>query len=103
MLSDNPDNRNVSKSDNFIKQATRFSKTDKLLATWYCVGDSIGNSIAEKWLSMNNRNVKVFHFPRARIRDISQLMQPIIEKKAEFLILHVGTKDAETNDSRRIL
>ena len=46
---------------------------------------------------MNNRIVK------ARISEMSQLIQPIIKKKPEFLILHIETNDATTNDSRKIV
>lgn len=58
---------------------------------------------------MNNLNVKVSHFSGARIRGtarvraISQLNHPIIKKKPEFLMLHIGTYDDTTNDSRKIV
>ena len=52
---------------------------------------------------MNNHNIEVFHFSWSRIRDKSQFIQPIIKKKPEFLILCVGTNDATTNNSRKIV
>ena len=65
MLSCNPDNRNVSKSDNVNEHKTSFSKTDNnywLPVTVALAGNPILNCIGEKRLSMNNCNIKVFHF-----------------------------------------
>lgn len=105
-MSDNLYHGNVCKSNNVNEHEKSFIKTDNTYwspGTAAIVGDSIGNSIGEKRLSMNNRNVKAFHFSRARIRDISQLIQPKIKKKPEFLILHVGINDANIKDSRKIV
>ena len=94
-MSDKLGNHNASKSDNFNGHETSFSETDNNYwapGTVALVGDPIVNGTEEKRLSINNFNVKVFYFSRARIK-----------KKPEFLFLHVGTNDATTNDSRKVV
>ena len=61
------------------------------------------NGIDEKLLSKKHGNVKVFHFSRARIEDINQYIIPIVKKQPDYLILHVGTNDATTNTSKKIV
>ena len=67
------------------------------------VGDSMVNGIDEKRLSKKHGNVKVFHFSGARIEDTNQYIIPIIKKQPDYLILHVGTNDATTNTSKKIV
>ena len=65
MLSDNPDNRHVSKFGNFYEHETSFSKTEVNYCphgTCATVADSIVNDIDGKRLSMNNRSANVFTF-----------------------------------------
>ena len=106
MLSDNPENRHVYKSGNVNEHETSFRKTD--INYWphdtcAIVGNSIVNGIDEKRFSMNNVNTKYFYFYRAIIGDKSQLIQPIIKKKHEFLNLLVRTNNFTTNDSKKIV
>ena len=61
------------------------------------------NGIDEKRLSKKHGNVNVFHFSRARIEDINQYIIPIVKKQPDYLILHVGTNDATTNTSKKII
>ena len=61
------------------------------------------NIIDKKWPGMNNHITKVFHFSGARIRDMSQLIQPIIKEKPKSFILHSGTNHSTTNYSRKIV
>ena len=61
------------------------------------------NGIDEKRLSQKHGNVKVFDFSGARIEDLNHYIVPIIKNKPEYLILHVGTNDATTNSSRKIV
>ena len=67
------------------------------------VGDSMVNGINEKQLSQKCGNVKVFHFLGARTEDLNHYIVPIIKSKPDYLILHVGTNDATTNSSRKIV
>ena len=54
------------------------------------VGDSMVNGIDEKKLQKHG-NVKVFYFSGARINDMNHHLMPIITKRPDYLILHVGT------------
>ena len=106
ILSDNPDDCNISKSDNADEHEASISKTDNNYwpaGSVAIVGDSIGNGINKKRLNINNCCVTVSHFFGARNRDISQIIQPIIKKKPDFLFLHIGTNVATTKDSRKIV
>ena len=83
-----------------------FSKTGNnywLPGTTTTVGDSILNNIDNNQLSGNNFTIKVFYFCGARIWDISQFIQPIINTVPEFLILHIEKNDATTIHSRNIV
>ena len=60
------------------------------------------NGIDEKRLQKHG-NVKVFYFSGARINDMNHHLMPIIAKQPDYLILHVGTNDATTNTSRKII
>ena len=66
------------------------------------IGDSMVNGIDEKKLQKHG-NVKVFYFPGARINDTNHHLMPIIAKQPDYLILHVGTNDAITNTSRKLI
>ena len=61
------------------------------------------NHIDEKRLSTKHGNVKVFHFSATRIEHINQYIIPIIKKQPDYLILHVGTNDATTNTSKKVV
>ena len=79
-------------------------ETNVLLAIWNMwVRDSVINGIDENRLSQIFGNVKVFHFSGARIEDLNHYIVPIIKNKPDYLILHVGTNDATTNSSRKIV
>ena len=60
------------------------------------------NGIDEKKLQKHG-SVKVFYFSSARINDMNHHLMPIIAKRPDYLILHVGTNDATTNTSRKII
>ena len=60
------------------------------------------NGIDEKKLQKHG-NVKVFYFSGARINDMNHHLMPIIAEQPDYLILHVGTNDATTNTSRKII
>ena len=57
------------------------------------VGVSMTNGIDEKRLSQKYGSLKIFHFSGARIEDLNHLIMSIIEKKPDYLILHLGTND----------
>ena len=60
------------------------------------------NGIDEKKLQKHG-NVKLFYFSGARINDRIHHLMPIIVKRRDYLILHVGTNGATTSTSRKII
>ena len=66
------------------------------------VGDSIITGIDEKRLS-KNRLVKVHECRGATLADINHHIIPILKKKPDVIILHVGTNDSVSRASRDIL
>ena len=90
---------------NVDKKQPKETNNNSLWSSGTCVivGDSMVNGIDEKRLSKKHGNVKVFHFSGARIEDISQYITPIIKKQPDYLILHVGTNNATTNTSKKIV
>ena len=59
------------------------------------------NGIDETRLSQKYGNVKVFRFSGARIGDLNHYIVPI--SKTNQMILYVGTNDATTKSSRKIV
>ena len=72
------------------------------VGTCVIVGDSIITGIDEKRLS-KNRLVKVHDFRSATLTDINHHIIPILKKKPDVIILHVGTNDSVSRTSRKIL
>ena len=110
LLENNRNNENQKQCDNLQdinvdKKQPNETKNNSLWPSGNCVivGDSIVNGIDEKRLSKKHGNVKVFHFSGARIDDINQYIIPIIKKQPDYLILYVGTNDATTNASKKIV
>ena len=66
-------------------------------------GDSIINGIREERLSGKNGVVKVRNFPGATIEDMQHNLVPKLEKNPCHLILHVGTSNVKSFNSREIL
>ena len=70
--------------------------------TCVIVGDSIITGIDEKRFS-KNRLVKLHDFRGATLADINHHIIPILKKKADVIILHVGTNDSVSRTFREIL
>ena len=66
------------------------------------VGDSMLNRINERRISKTHP-VKVRLFRGAHIKDMYHYLIPILEKKPEHLILHVGTNDAVDSFHQQIV
>ena len=71
-------------------------------STCAIIGDSMVNGIDEKKLQKHG-NVKVLYFSGARINDMNHHLMPIIAKRPNYLILHIGAHAARTNTSRKII
>ena len=65
--------------------------------TTLIMGDSTVSGLMEKKMS-RNRKVKIRFFPGAKIKDMFHYAIPLLEKKPDHVILHVGTNDG-TNDA----
>ena len=72
------------------------------LGTCAIVGDFMVNGFNKKKFQ-KHCNVKVFYLSGARINDMNHHLMPVIAKRPNYLILHVGTNDATTNTSRKII
>ena len=57
------------------------------------VGDSIVSGLRESKMSFR-RNIKVRFFPGARIQDMHYYLVPLLRKRPDKIILHVGTNHA---------
>ena len=68
------------------------------------VGDSMINQLDEERLSKSSkRNVKVRSFGGATIKMMYDRITPLLKKKPETVILHVGTADATYKSSNEIM
>ena len=67
------------------------------------VGDSILAGIDENRLTNGKHKVKVRYFPGARTDDMYDYMKAPLRKLSDYIILHIGTNDAVSNTSRKIL
>ena len=61
--------------------------------TCLVVGDSMLRQIDETRMS-RKFNLRVRSFPRAKISDMYHYLIPILNKKPDYIVLHVGTDDA---------
>ena len=65
-------------------------------------GDSVLNGIDERRI-LKIHPVKVRFFPGAPIKDMYYYLIPILEKKPEHLILHIGASDAAKSSYQQIV
>ena len=93
---------NKPKKENISEAAETNKEFHGLSDTCAIVGDSMVNGIYEKKLQKHG-NVKVFYFSGERINDMNHYLMPIIAKQPDYLILHVGTNNATTDTSRKII
>ena len=77
-------NKKASKTDKKVK-----SKRGEIIVC----GDSILNNIVGNGLSNKNAKVSVKNFPGANSDDMLHHIQPIIKRKPDHIILHIGTND----------
>ena len=70
--------------------------------TCVVAGDSMLEGIDERKMS-SKRLIKVRKFPGATIDDMQHYLVPILEKKPDHIILHVGTNDAINHEGREIV
>ena len=95
--------RNAKEREKNVKELTKSHKNDKEKVatsnehwkngTTFIMGDSTVSGLMEKKMS-RNRKVKIRFFPGAKIKDMFHYAIPLLEKKPDYVILHVGTNDA---------
>ena len=86
--------------ENFVK--VREDKKESSDKTIFVVGDSILNGIEEK-MTNGNKNVKIRFHSGAKIQDMYEHINDVVEKKPDCIILHVGTNDAKEKPSNQIV
>ena len=95
--------RNAKEREKNVKKLTKSHKNDEEKVatsnehwkngTTLIMGDSTVSGLMEKKMS-RNRKVKIRFFPDAKIKDMFHYAIPLLEKKPDYVILHVGTNDA---------
>ena len=65
--------------------------------------DSIINWMAVWKLYGKGHTVKIKWFPRSTVDDMSHHLVPVMQKNPGYLIIHVGTNDALSTTSRKLL
>ena len=69
---------------------------ERIYGTTLIMGDSTVSGLLEKKMSQNRKcpkTVKIRFFPGAKIKDMFHYAIPLLEKKPNYVILHVGTND----------
>lgn len=70
--------------------------------TCVIIGDSMLEGVDERKMS-SKRLIKVRKFPGATIDDMRHYLIPILEKKPDHIILHVGTNDTINHEGNEII
>ena len=69
--------------------------------TTVIAGDSIIKDI-KGWLMSRNKRVKISSFPGANTDDMKDFLTPLLRKKPDELILHIGTNILQENPRIRL-
>ena len=64
-------------------------------------GDSIIKDI-KGWLMSRNKRVKISSFPGANTEDMKDFLTPLLRKKPDELILHIGTNNLQEESPNKI-
>ena len=64
-------------------------------------GDSIIKDI-KGWLMRRNKRVKISSFPGANTEDMKDFLTPLLRKKPDELILHIGTNNLQEESPNKI-
>ena len=67
------------------------------------IGDSVVSGLKEELLSNKKRQVKVRCCRGATVEDMFDYVKPILKRKPDYVVLHVGTNNAKDMTSRKIL
>ena len=84
--------KNVSASEKAENQSTEKNKRKPKI---FLVGDSMVRDI-KGWLLSRNKTVKVHTFPGSTTEDIESFLIPLLKRKPDQILLHVGTNDLKS-------
>ena len=90
---------NIDDADN---KAVQENNEEWRKGTTLILGDSTISGLIEKKMSRNQK-IKVRYFPEAKIKDMYNYAIPLLERKPENIILHLGTNDAPYKTDTDIL
>ena len=101
------DRSGVEKINNKESDTTEIHDEDPALHKWrnnttLIIGNSMISGLDEKRMSSNG-SVKVRSFPGARIEDMTDYIKPLLKKCPSKVILHIGTNNAVSDNSRMII
>ena len=95
-----PDGKNkVSDSNEDARKAktTKQLRKPKIIA----VGDSILKNL-HGWMMARSKSVKIYSFPGATTEDMVSYLMPLINKKPDHILLHIGTNNLATDSPQEI-
>ena len=67
------------------------------------IGDSVVSVLKEELLSNKKHQVKVGCCRSVTVEDMFDYVKPILKRKSEYVVLHMGTNNAKDITSRKIL
>ena len=70
-------------------------------STIVIAGDSIIKDI-KGWLMNRNKRVKISSFPGANTEDMKDFVTPLLRKRPDELILHIGTNNLQEESPNKI-
>ena len=82
----------VTVTDSSAKVGPKSTSSSERKKRIIIAGDSIVKDI-KGWLMSRQKSVKVYSFSGADIEDMEHFLQPLINKKPDQIILHIGTND----------
>ena len=91
-------NKNVSASEKAENQSTEKNKRKPKI---FLVGDSMVHDI-KGWLLSRNKTVKVYGFPGSTTEDMESFLIPLLKRKPDQILLHVGTNDLKSYSPQQV-
>ena len=91
-------NKNVSASEKAENQSTEKNKRKPKI---FLVGDSMVRDI-KGWLLSRNKTVKVRGFPGSTTEDMESFLIPLLKRKPDQILLHVGTNDLKSYSPQQV-
>ena len=92
-----PDKESRKAHANERKQKNKFGKESNLKPKVIIAGDSIVKNV-QWWRLSSKKDVKVHSFSGAKIADMNHHIVPLLERKPDEVILHIGTNDIRDSE-----